>query len=289
MPIFIKHKLSNLINITKVATIFSREHAPGYTYGGESHDFWELVYVESGQMCAKADEKEIIVNAGEIIFHKPNEYHDVSVLGRIPANLIIITFTTSSAAMNFFFHKKIAVPSEILPLLFDIIRESRDAFCYLKSQEPIVQLIPLPSAPIGAEQLIKIHLEQLLICLIRNETSHSNPFYTSKSGFEAKIVSSIKQELTERVNGVISIHELCCITNYSKSYISAIFKASTGMSIITYFNTLKINKAKELIMQNTYTISEISAMLSFGTHQYFTKIFKSVVGMSPQQYARHKR
>lgn len=52
-----------------------------------------------------------------------------------------------------------------------------------------------------------------------------------------------------------------------------------------YFIHRKIDRAKEMIRDGTMNVTEISYFLSYSSLQYFSKQFKQITGMSPQQYA----
>lgn len=74
-------KLNIDILITKLYTVHYFEYSKDYKFIGEAHDFWELVYVDKGDITAIAGDDEIALRQGDIIFHKPNgEY----VSGELP-------------------------------------------------------------------------------------------------------------------------------------------------------------------------------------------------------------
>ena len=60
-------------------------------------------------------------------------------------------------------------------------------------------------------------------------------------------------------------------------------------SIIEYFIELKIEKAKQLILENKLSVKEISAALSFNEPNYFTKTFKRVTGITPSTYRKRAK
>ncbi|MBR2916926.1 MAG: AraC family transcriptional regulator, partial [Clostridia bacterium] len=55
---YIKHKIANLISINKIVTIHYYEFDKNYVYDGESHNFWEMVYVDAGNVKIKANNKD---------------------------------------------------------------------------------------------------------------------------------------------------------------------------------------------------------------------------------------
>ena len=88
--------------IRKIITIFYMEFSKNFSYDGERHDFWEMVYIDKGEMICTADKNRFVLKSGEMTFHKPNEYHNLRADGVIAPNLVVISFRCTSQAMNFF-------------------------------------------------------------------------------------------------------------------------------------------------------------------------------------------
>ena len=80
---------------------------------------------------------------------------------------------------------------------------------------------------------------------------------------------------------------LTYVSNYvslNYNYFSNAFHQKTGMRFIEYLNLLRINRAKELLYQNESNINEIANKVGLTNPKHFTKIFKSIVGISPCEY-----
>ena len=95
-------ELENTIEIEKIVSIYYFEYAKDFVFKGEKHDFWEFLYVDKGQAEVMADTEGYKLEEGDIIFHKPNEFHSVWANGRIAPNLIVMSFVCNSPAMKFF-------------------------------------------------------------------------------------------------------------------------------------------------------------------------------------------
>ena len=96
----------------------------------------------------------------------------------------------------------------------------------------------------------------------------------------------MKDFLKENVNGNLTINQICESTFYSRSYLYREFKKATGMPVLTYYNQLKIEKAKKLLTETDLSVSEISAILSYDTPNYFSKQFKKTIGVTPHTYRK---
>ena len=76
-------ELKEEIQIDKIVTIHYFEYMSDYSFTGESHDFWEFLCVDKGEVDIVAGDKPYTLQKGEIIFHKPNEFHSVQANGTI--------------------------------------------------------------------------------------------------------------------------------------------------------------------------------------------------------------
>ena len=83
------------IAIDKLYTVHYFEYSKSYTYPGETHDFWECVYVDRGEIIVTAGEREIRLARGEILFHEPNEWHTLRANGIVAPNLVVLSFSSS--------------------------------------------------------------------------------------------------------------------------------------------------------------------------------------------------
>ncbi|WP_342479429.1 response regulator [Paenibacillus sp. FSL F4-0097] len=75
--------------------------------------------------------------------------------------------------------------------------------------------------------------------------------------------------------------------NLSENYLSRIFKEEVGQSIIHYINTVKMEKAADLILKGNPYIKEISTQIGIHDQFYFTRLFKKHFGVYPSEYKNH--
>ena len=86
------HKLENLLVVTKIVTVHYFEFGTDFDSGGESHDFWEMVYVGRGEVECRAGETDLILHAGEAIFHAPDEYHRLIARAEKRPQVMVFSF-----------------------------------------------------------------------------------------------------------------------------------------------------------------------------------------------------
>lgn len=74
--------------------------------------------------------------------------------------------------------------------------------------------------------------------------------------------------------------------SYNKKYISYVFKKQTGTGIVEYLNTIRIQNACTMIEQGFTSVTDIADRCGYSDAQYFSKIFKSKMGVSPTQHIK---
>ena len=82
------------------------------------------------------------------------------------------------------------------------------------------------------------------------------------------------------------ISELAKFTPYSQSHLTMLFKEYTGKTVATYLQELKLIRAKELLRNTDYTISEIIVDLNYESLSTFTHTFKKFTGLSPTEFRK---
>lgn len=126
---FPRIQLQESISIQNLISFHYFEYAKGYVFDGEQHDFWEILYVDKGEVEVRADDHIHTLQQGHMIFHKPEEFHTVSVKHEHkPPNLIVISFECASAAMSDFENKIVALGDRERNMLSLIIQEGFQAF-----------------------------------------------------------------------------------------------------------------------------------------------------------------
>lgn len=282
-----KIPLDNVIEINEIVSLFYFEYAKDFVFQGESHDFWEFLYVDKGQVEVMADTEGYQLQQGEMIFHKPNEFHSVWANGKIAPNLIVASFVCNSPAMKFFENKILKAGEEEKNILAKLIRER--SYCFNKRlNESITVKDKRLDGPFGAQQLIKIYLELLLITLIRNNTAIKKQERISsltRHRAEDDMVNRIICFMKKNIERNLTIDDFCKEFSLSRTRIKSLFKDRKQAGIIQYFRQMKIERAKELIREENYNFSEIAERLGFSSVHYFSHVFKKITGMTPSEYA----
>lgn len=284
---YVRTALTEEITINDIVTIHYFEFAKDYIYEGESHNFWEFVYVDKGEVEIMADTEGYKLRQGEVIFHKPNEFHNLWANGKTAPNLIVISFYCTSAAMSFFENKILSIGDSEKLLLAKIKKEAEGTFSSALNISTLEKLERRDITPFGGEQLIKLYLEMFLIYLIRKDSRITNEIRLSsavKERSEENTVNKIKTFLQNKLYDTVTFEDVCKFAHMSKTNLKIAFKNRAGTGVIEYYKFLKIEEAKRLMREEELNFTEISEKLGYSSVHYFSRHFKKVTGMTPTEY-----
>ncbi len=288
---YIKTKLRKEIQIESIITLHYFEYMKNFIFQGEAHDFWEFLYVDNGTVSVRSDDTWMTLNTGDIIFHQPNEFHAIKSIGKNSPNLIAISFICRSPAMKHFVHKSYTLSGEERTLISHIISEGKQTFSTPMNLPSVEQVKLKDSTPFASQQLIILYLELFLITCVRNHPE--NTVSDSAIPKDSPEKQSVKQDRLDRIIQFMEAHvceqmklsDICNEFSISRSALQALFHDAKGCGVIDFFNTLKIQHAREIIREGTMNFTEIAYYLSYSSLPYFSKQFKAATGMSPSEYS----
>jgi AraC family transcriptional regulator of arabinose operon len=113
---------------------------------------------------------------------------------------------------------------------------------------------------------------------------YNSRHYAATSNEKMDCVDSAILFMQEHINGNISLNDLSRQYNYSVSRFSNLFKQKTGYAPIDYFVQMKMQKACQQLDFTDRSIKEIAFSMGFDDPYYFSKRFRTVIGMSPKKY-----
>lgn len=285
---YVKTTLKEELTIKKIVTVHYFEYAKNYVFEGEKHDFWEFLVVDKGEIEVMAEIQGFKLKQGDIIFHKPNEFHNVWANGIVAPNLIVISFECKSPAIKYFENKILSIGNYEKNLLAQIIREAKEAFTSPLHIPTLLKLEKNKDAQFGSEHLIKLYLEQMLINMIREGHCIKKEAKLSSSVKERSdddIIKKIKSYLEENLTLNILFDDVCRFSSLSRTHLKVLFKEKTGLSVMEYYKNLKIEEAKKMIREGNHNFTQIASKIGYASIHYFSRHFKNVTDMNPSQYA----
>ncbi|WP_248926068.1 response regulator transcription factor [Paenibacillus hamazuiensis] len=132
----------------------------------------------------------------------------------------------------------------------------------------------------GSEESLKRHIQQLteLWCKI-SQTQHN------KRSFRL-VIKQACDYAEKFYMQEISLSQISEHVGLSVSHFSALFKQQTGDSFVNYMNRIRIDKAKQLLLEPDLKIYQVADMVGFSSIPYFTRVFKNMTGLSPNEFRK---
>ena len=114
-----------------------------------------------------------------------------------------------------------------------------------------------------------------------SEEDMANPSQTDELWM--KIHAFIEENYHKKLN----VQDVCNNFYISQRVFFKIFKRNTSETFIEYLTRVRVNRARELLLQTSMTLPEIAEAVGIGDYYYFSKIFKKVTGVAPLKFRKH--
>lgn len=100
------------------------------------------------------------------------------------------------------------------------------------------------------------------------------------------IINKIKHYVDENYSSEINLTDIANTLHMDYYYLSHYFKEQTNENLSVYINKVRVEKSKKYLADNKTPISEVSDLVGFSEHNYFSKIFKKYTGITPSEYKK---
>ena len=103
---------------------------------------------------------------------------------------------------------------------------------------------------------------------------------------EERTITGLTRYLQEHLAEEISLSVLAEQFHLNPQYISQLFKSEIGVNFLAYLTSIRMEKAKKLLLSTSLSIAEVAEQSGYGDYRVFTKVFKKSEGVTPSQYRR---
>ncbi|HIU57880.1 MAG TPA: helix-turn-helix domain-containing protein [Candidatus Ornithomonoglobus merdipullorum] len=233
------------------------------------HDYYEIYFLENGSRRYMIENSVYDIKKYDVVLIPPNVYHKTAGsafkrrLVEFSSGYIEKYYTSSAAASMlscFSADKRVVSLSkddfEYLAALLDKIRCREPEHCYALLAEILIFL----GATGGTDAIEAAELSGTL-------------------------TAAILEYIRSNFKSIASIDEIADHFHITKYYLCRLFKKNTGITIMEYMNSLKIENVKELLRGGTKkSVTEAALESGFNSPIYMSHLFKQVTGMTPRDY-----
>lgn len=111
---------------------------------------------------------------------------------------------------------------------------------------------------------------------------------TNRMDRKTSVINDALNYIQNHYKEDISLNQISMHVSLSPQHFSKIFKEETNVNYVEYVAGLRISKAKELLNNTNNTIKEVCFMVGYQDPNYFSRIFKRYVGVSPTEYLKER-
>ena len=269
---------------------FQATHAFNLATGSEErsfpshwHSFGEIILVGPGEKnIYKIGQKIYNLVEGDIVLIWPLEMHEIVDADRTCSIILQFSSTIADAVFDFkriiHYYNNLHVicintHRELALKLGELARKMRDTYLSNKSNKEMLCTMLIFEFMLILDE----HKQELSGELTDNYSSVTDELYFKM----IKVTDYIKNNLTD---DSLTQSEMAKKAGISKDYFSRIFKEITGQNYNKWLNLIRVEKAAELMSNETMSLTEIAMLSGFQSISSFNRVFKEQKNMSPSEY-----
>jgi len=142
------------------------------------------------------------------------------------------------------------------------------------------------TSPLLQEHLF-IELAELIVkehCDTRDKLDSVGIIRLNTQEEALKAVTETKEYIHDNLNNQINLEKLSRSIGMSKYYLHRLFRELTGTTPLQYITNTRLTEAKRLLSDTKKSILDISIQCGFESQSYFSRTFKSAIGLTPSAY-----
>ena len=125
---------------------------------------------------------------------------------------------------------------------------------------------------------------KLLAIFAQHISMVSNQILVQRDNTEPSAITRAKQFIQENQGDDLSLGQVAKAVNTSTFYFCKMFKKATGLNFTNYVSRIRVEKAKNLLLNRNLRVSEIAYEVGFQSLTHFNRVFKKIMGQSPTEY-----
>lgn len=241
-------------------------------YAAHSHPTeHELYFLLGGNTTYFVGDRVYFLNVGEMIFIPKNTFHKTNY----PVGGERVLFSFDDAFLG----------EDYAPYIQEMCEQRHILFAKedLPTIKKLVDAIEKENRTQKAdfEEMQRLYFKQLLIIISRLRKTQIVDNTTPTVTF----VQSIAKHISTHFSEDLSLVTLAKTFSVSPSYLSKLFKQTTGVGVKKYVTQVRIAAAKNMLITTSLSIMQVSSACGFNDSNHFATVFKALEGITPKKYA----
>ncbi|WP_284239512.1 helix-turn-helix domain-containing protein [Paenibacillus glycanilyticus] len=231
---------------------------------------FQLIYITGGKGYFRFQDETVEVASGSLVIYAPGQPQQYSYYAEDGTEVYWIHFTGYGAyellRQSGLLEQSVytvGVMEEVVVLFKKMIQE-------LNSHRPL------------AGQLVTAYLLEMIALLGRRLQTGDEPGAQGRHPDINQMIAYIHEKYSDN----LSISELAAECSLSVFRFIHKFKEVTGMTPMKYITEIRMNEAKKLLSESSLHVKEVAAVVGYDNPLYFSRIFRSTVGIPPSEYKK---
>lgn len=256
-----------------------------YHFEKHLHSSLEIYLIRSGKCLMDIADQSVCCVPGDFVMILPYVVHSFCVPGYEECSFYHIHFSPK-------LFSQISLTPDITPpinLIQSLLLCCR--FCHKQAATDeikelvtsVVQLYDPANSPVASAD-INVLLLRLLIRVFHYY--NGNEVLESWSKAPGQYISFTLNYIEDNYANKILLQDIASLLHISTRYLGKIFSRYMNMPLGNYINIYRINKAIDMMENTSLTLTDIAGKIGLKDSQHFSKLFHSIIGMSPSQYRK---
>jgi AraC-like DNA-binding protein len=264
----------------------------GHRLTPSNHDYFEITYIYEGKGVLHVEDKAFPLEKGDVFIAGDTEFHLLEASAESPMKVICLYFLPS------FIYSPGGNPIDER-YLRPFYSRSAELKCNIPSNSPRSREIfrgierlhaELAQRQEGYELAVKNSLCEML--LIINRYFRHAAVWKEAYAKRLRGLKRLKAPLAfieANFARDISLNEVARIACMSPAHFCRFFKKVTGKTLTEYILRIRIDKAKEMLLRNNLSVSQIGFEVGFENPSYFHRIFRRFTRLTPREFLKTAR
>ena len=271
------------LRIEQLISASSAEYRADAELPAAPHAGWVLVYLHSGNIEERCDDRRTPPPPGALLLHPPGEVSAMRTVGGVPPEVLRVEFLCTGEAAElmhgFVTHAEPGEQRDVrylmqrIPALFDADDPTR-------LQQDLA---------LGEVQQMVLRLEDLLILVTRRgrQPRRQSAVRLQRERRQNALVEAACTYFAENLRSELHIGELCEALGCSRAQLQQAFRARTRSTAGAEFTAMRLDYAAQLLARGALP-GEVAAEMGYCSGAHFSKKFREATGNTPAEYRRQQ-
>lgn len=269
---------------TTIVSALSQQRNNYYNFAKHIHKTIELYEITAGSCKMKICNQTLKCETGDFIIILPNAVHSFYLESEGPCIFNQIHFNTDLFS-RFIIKFEDVYPTDIISALLlccNFFYKSKTSQCIHDLISYIIEETAKNTSFSNAYS--NLHITELILYII--EEINNSSFFNIRNFYQNTYISHTLSYIQENYMQKILISDIAKHLNISANYLSKVFLDHMNLTILNYVNIYRLNQAIDLMINTDLNLTTIAIQIGLKDSQHFSKLFLSIIGITPFKYRK---